>query len=75
MALAVDPGVIMNRDKPKAVLDNELDEALEETFPGSDAIAIDGKNDQPVRPIHRKPPVIDKNLVDKLAEKNKSKRD
>jgi hypothetical protein len=65
----------MNRDKPKAELDNELDEALNETFPGSDAIAVDAKNDQPVRPIHRQPPVIDKDLVDKLAEKNKSKRD
>ncbi len=61
----------MNRDKPKAELDNELDEALDETFPGSDAIAVDGKDDKPVRPIDRKPPLIDKDLVDKLAEKAK----
>ncbi len=65
----------MNRDKPKSELDKELNEALDETFPGSDAIAVDGKADKPVRPPDRKPPVIDKQLVQKLSEKAKAKSD
>ncbi len=64
----------MNRDKPKAELDKELDEALDETFPGSDAIAVDEKDDKPVRPVDRQPPLIDKELVEKLSEKAKSKK-
>ncbi|MBS0251425.1 MAG: hypothetical protein JSR78_10230 [Proteobacteria bacterium] len=65
----------MNREKPKAEVDKELDEALKETFPGSDPIAVDGRDDEPVRPVDRKPPVIDKALVDKLADQAKSKKD
>ncbi len=64
----------MNRVKPKAEVDKELDEALDETFPGSDAIAVDSKDDEPVRPIDRRPPVIDKALVDRLSEKAKSNK-
>lgn len=65
----------MNREKPKSEVDKELDEALNETFPGSDAIAVDGKGDKPVRPVDRKPPLIDKELVEKLSEKTKSKKE
>ncbi|WP_409561255.1 hypothetical protein RLW55_07330 [Hyphomicrobium sp. B1] len=65
----------MNREKPKAEVDKELDEALKETFPGSDAIAVDSRDDEPVRPADRKPPIIDKALVDKLAEEAKAKKD
>lgn len=64
----------MNRDKPKSEVDKELDEALNETFPGSDPIAVDSKADRPVRPIDRQPPIIDKDLVEKLSEKAKSKK-
>lgn len=64
----------MNRDKPKAEVDKELDEALKETFPGSDAIAVDNKADTPVRPVGRKPPIIDKDLVERLSEKAKSNK-
>jgi len=64
----------MNREKPKSEVDKELDEALEETFPGSDAIAVDTTEDKPVRPANRKPPVIDKELVEKLSEKAKSNK-
>ena len=67
-------GDIMNRDKPKAELDKELDEALTETFPGSDAIAVDGTGDKPIRPIDRQPPLIDKGLVEKLSEQAKAKK-
>jgi hypothetical protein len=31
----------MSARKPKSELDNDLDEALKETFPGSDPIAVD----------------------------------
>ncbi len=63
----------MNSKKPKSEVDQELDEALDETFPASDAIAIDTKHDQPIRPVDRLPPRIDKSLVEKLAKKAKSK--
>jgi hypothetical protein len=65
----------MSKEKPKAELDKELDEALNETFPGSDPIAVDRKDDGPVRPVDRRPPVIDKDLVEKLSEKAKSKKE
>jgi hypothetical protein len=65
----------MNREKSKTEVDKELDEALDETFPGSDAIAVDRKGDEPVRPVDRKPPLIDKDLVEKLSEKTKTQKD
>lgn len=63
----------MNSKKPKSEVDKELDEALDETFPASDAIAVDTRHDQPIRPVHRQPPQIDKTLVEKLAKNAKSK--
>jgi hypothetical protein len=53
--------------KSKAQLDEELNEALKETFPGSDAIAIDASTDAPIRPVGRRPSGIDKALVEDLA--------
>jgi hypothetical protein len=53
--------------KSKGQLDEELNEALKETFPGSDAVAIDASLDRPIRPIGRRPPRIDKALVEDLA--------
>jgi hypothetical protein len=53
--------------KSKGQLDEELNEALKETFPGSDAVAIDASIDRPIRPIGRRPPRIDKALVEDLA--------
>ncbi|WP_045835026.1 hypothetical protein [Hyphomicrobium sp. 99] len=61
-------------EKPKAQVDKELDEALRETFPGSDAIAVDRTRDEPVRPVDRRPPLIDKGLVEKLSEQAKSEQ-
>lgn len=61
-------------EKPKAQVDKELDEALKETFPGSDPIAVDRKPDEPVRPVDRRPPLIDRDLVEKLSEQVKSER-
>jgi len=64
----------MSNEKPKAQVDTELNEALKETFPGSDPIAVDRKEDEPVRPIDRRPPLIDKDLVEKLSAQAKSKQ-
>ncbi|MBS0233399.1 MAG: hypothetical protein JSR99_07920 [Proteobacteria bacterium] len=63
----------MGTEKSKSDVDKELDEALSETFPASDPIAVDAKDEQPVRPMDRKPPRIDKDLVEKLSEKAKAK--
>jgi hypothetical protein len=62
------------KEKPKGEIEKELNEALEETFPASDATAVDGTEDRPVRPADRRPPLIDKGLVEKLAKKAKSKK-
>lgn len=64
----------MSNEKPKAQVDKELNEALKETFPGSDPIAVDRTEDKPVRPMNRRPPLIDKDLVEKLSEKAKSEQ-
>lgn len=55
--------------KSKAQLDEELNEALKETFPGSDAIAVDASSDEPIRPVSRRPSRIDRALVEDLARK------
>jgi ADP-heptose:LPS heptosyltransferase len=64
----------MDDKKSKSQLDEELNEALKETFPGSDAIAIDALGDKPFRPVERRPPEIDKQLVDDLARKVKKRQ-
>lgn len=61
----------MDNKKSKSQLDEELDEALRETFPGSDPIAVDVTDDKPSRPIERRPPQIDKQMVDDMARKVK----
>jgi hypothetical protein len=53
----------------KAELDQELDAALKGTFPASDPVAIgEATSAKPDRPIDRKPALLDKELVHKLAE-------
>ncbi len=68
-----DPWV--NREKSKSEIDKELDTALDETFPASDAIAVDRTEDEPIRPVDRKPALIDKGLVEKLSEQAKTKKE
>lgn len=63
----------MTHEKSKFELDHDLDEALKETFPGSDAIAIDATGDKPNRPIGRRPPKLDKDLIDELAREVKKR--
>lgn len=61
--------------KKKAELEEELDAALEATFPASDPLAIGEETaGGPDRPVGRKPPRIDKKLVDALAKKVAEKK-
>ncbi len=64
-----------SRRKQNAELEKDLDKALEATFPASDPVAIEGKtSDRPDRPVNRRPPTIDKGLVDALAKKVAKKK-
>lgn len=57
-----------NRKQPSPELEQQLDSALQGTFPASDPVAVgDFTAEQPDRPIDRRPAPIDKNLVAKLA--------
>jgi hypothetical protein len=61
--------------KKKAELEKELDKALEATFPASDPVSIDNQvSDAPDRPIDRRPPTIDRKLVEKLAKEVAEKK-
>ena len=58
----------------KAELDKQLNEALKETFPASDPVAIgEAHASEPDRPIGRKPALLDKELVRELADHLKQK--
>lgn len=58
-----------------AELEQELDEALEATFPASDPIAVgDTTSTKPERPIDRKPALLDKELVRELADNAAAKQ-
>ena len=59
----------MSRHKDKAEVNRDLDRALEQTFPASDPISVSEPEDEPVRPVGRRPPRIDKALVDELARR------
>ena len=53
---------------PRKELDDQLGKALEATFPASDPVSVgQPTEDDPARPLNRKPPRIDKALVEKLA--------
>jgi hypothetical protein len=56
-------------DQKKAKeLQEELDEALEATFPASDPVAVDeASSAKPDRPVDRKPAALDVALVEELA--------
>jgi len=58
----------------KAELDEQLDDALKDTFPASDPVAIgEAHASEPDRPIGRKPALLDKDLVRELADHLKQK--
>lgn len=54
---------------PKAELEKQLDNALENTFPASDPVSVgDVTSDTPERPATRQTAKIDTALVEKLAK-------
>lgn len=55
----------------KGKLDEKLDKALKESFPASDpqAVGQSSRKASPGKPVDRKPPRINKALVDHLAKK------
>lgn len=74
------PGI---KDKPakkkkelsKAELDDQLEDALEDTFPASDPVTVGEVSDEtPERPESRQAPQIDKALVERLARSVEEKK-
>ncbi len=55
--------------KSKRERDQDLDKALKESFPASDALSTNEPDDPPIRPIGRKPPRFDFGLINRLAKK------
>lgn len=52
----------------KADLDDQLNEALKDSFPASDPVTIgEASSSVPDRPLHRRPAVLDTELVNELA--------
>jgi hypothetical protein len=66
----------VDAEKPsKRELEKQLDEALDQTFPASDPVAVgDVTSATPDRPESRQPAPIDKALVESLAEKVAAKK-
>lgn len=62
---------MQNKKKSEAETEASLDEALKETFPGSDAPAKNVTDETPVRPVDRQPPKLDKDLVNRLANETR----
>jgi hypothetical protein len=62
-------GAKIKDELSKAELNEELDDALKDTFPASDPVAVGATTSgKPDRPIDRKPALIDKELVQELAD-------
>jgi hypothetical protein len=60
---------------PKSEVDEQLDQALKNTFPASDPVTVgEVTSDTPERPANRRPARIDKALVEKLANEVAARR-
>lgn len=57
------------REKTNPTADDDREQALEQTFPASDAVSTNQADKTAVRPLDRKPALIDQSLVDELADK------
>lgn len=54
---------------PRAELERQLDNALEQTFPASDPVTIgEPTTSEPERPVHCRPAQLDTELVNELAK-------
>lgn len=70
------------KDKPakkkklsKSELEEQLDSALQDTFPASDPVTVgEVSGETPERPADRQAPAIDKALVEKLAREVAKKK-
>ncbi len=58
----------MTEAKTKQEKDRDLNKALEQSFPASDPASTNQSDETPVRPINRKPAIIEKSSVDALAK-------
>jgi hypothetical protein len=58
----------MSGGKKDPETERELDQALEQTFPASDPVAVADEDKEPVRPVDRRPAPLDRATVDRLAE-------
>ncbi|MEQ1695926.1 MAG: hypothetical protein ABL901_08805 [Hyphomicrobiaceae bacterium] len=63
----------MTATKTKQEKDSDLNKSLEQSFPASDAASSNQVDGKPVRPIGRKPAVIEKSSVDALAKEAERK--
>lgn len=60
---------------PKGELDQQLEDALEHTFPASDPVSVgQPTSTKPDRPAHRRAPALDTVLVHDLAAKVRNAR-
>lgn len=60
---------------PKRELEQQLEDALEHTFPASDPVSVgQPTSDQPDRPAHRRAAKLDTVLVHELAAKVRKAR-
>ena len=60
---------------PKRELEDQLEDALEQTFPASDPVSVgQPTSDKPDRPAHRRAPALDTVLVHDLAAKVRNAR-
>jgi hypothetical protein len=66
-----------SQSSEKAKQERKLDKAVADTFPASDPIApghpTGDEDDEPRRPVDRKPPLLDVELVKELARKLRRK--
>ena len=58
----------MTGTKTKQEKDRDLSKALEQSFPASDPASTNQSDETPVRPVDRKPAIIEKSSVDVLAK-------
>lgn len=63
----------MPTTKTKSEQDRDLNKDLERTFPASDPPSSNQVSDKPDRPAGRKPALIDKQQVERLAEEAEQK--
>lgn len=62
------PAAKSKSEKSKSEQDCDLNKSLEQSFPASDPASSNKSDETPVRPMNRKPAIIEKTSVDALAK-------